>query len=66
MPLPSAPRRIESPRFHQIETFSPHGHADNLRVHEAADLDHEVAKWLGEAYQVGRQLHLPPRGGPRP
>jgi hypothetical protein len=52
------PRRIESPRFHKIETFNPRCHAHYLRVTEEADLNDEVARWLAEAYEVGEQKHL--------
>ncbi len=52
------PRRIESPRFHKIETIYPHAHVHRLRVTKATDLDREVAGWLREAYAIGCQGHL--------
>jgi hypothetical protein len=52
------PRKIESRRFHKIETFSPRCHAHYLRVAEKADLDRNVLNWLKDAYRVGEQKHL--------
>ncbi len=47
------PRKIDSERFHKIETFNPCCHAHYLRVNDDADLDGDVARWLKEAYEVG-------------
>jgi hypothetical protein len=52
------PRRIENKRFHKIETFNPHCHAHYLRVDSERELNHEVTRWLKEAYAVGQQKHL--------
>ena len=52
------PRKIDSERFHKIETYNPRCHAHYLRVSEAAELYRDVARWLAEAYEVGEQKHL--------
>lgn len=57
-------RRLESPRFRRIETFSPRNHLHAFRLVDARDLDEEFRAWLVEAYAVGQQRHLrvrPPR-----
>ena len=51
-------RRLESPRFRRIETFSPRNHLHAFRLTGTSDLDAEFEKWLIEAYAVGRQEHL--------
>lgn len=51
-------RRIESPRFHKIETFRARCHAHYLRVHSEEQLDADVEHWLKESYNVGRQKYL--------
>jgi hypothetical protein len=55
-------RRLESPRFTRIETFSPRNHLHAFRLAEPGDVDDEFAAWLAEAYDVGLQRHLA-RGG---
>lgn len=52
------PRRIDSPRFHKIETITPDVHLHLVRVTKPEELDAEIAAWLREAYAVGRQEHL--------
>lgn len=52
------PRKIDSERFYKIETFNPRCHAHYLRVMEEADLDADVARWLREAYEIGKQKYL--------
>jgi Domain of unknown function (DUF5655) len=49
------PRKIDSRRFHKIETFSPRCHAHYLRITSPDELNADVARWLEQAYQVGRQ-----------
>jgi hypothetical protein len=49
------PRRIESPRFHKIQTIHPNAHVHVMRVTRADELDAELAAWLREAYAVGRR-----------
>jgi hypothetical protein len=51
-------RRIDSPRFLRIETFSPRNVVHTFRLSGPADVDQEFAAWLAEAYQVGAQEHL--------
>ena len=50
-------RRIDSPRFTRIETFSPRNVLHAFRLTSPAEVDAEMVGWLREAYQVGRQLH---------
>lgn len=57
-------RRFESPRFRTIQTISPRNHVHVFRLTSAADLDAEFDAWIAEAYQVGEQRHLTPRGSP--
>ena len=57
-------RRLESPRFRRIETFSPRNHLHAFRLTDAADLDAEFRAWLAEAYAVGEQKHLRSADGP--
>ena len=49
------PRRVESPRFHKIETISPDVHTHILRITDVEQLDEEVEGWVKEAYAAGRQ-----------
>ena len=51
-------RRLESPRFRRIETFSPRNHMHVFRLTSPADVDDEFREWLVEAYSVGKQEHL--------
>jgi hypothetical protein len=53
-------RRLESPRFRRIETFSPRNHVHVFRVITVDDIDEEFRAWLREAYAVGEQNHLAP------
>lgn len=52
------PRPIDSDRFQKIEKFSPRCYGHYLPVHSAAELDHDVAAWLQEAYAMGQQKDL--------
>jgi hypothetical protein len=54
-------RRLESPRFTKIETFSPRNHLHAFRVSRADEIDDEFRAWLIEAYAVGNQEHLSAR-----
>jgi Domain of unknown function (DUF5655) len=54
-------RRLESPRFRRIDVISPRNQVHVFRLHEPAEVDHEVEGWLHEAYSVGEQKHLKPR-----
>lgn len=51
-------RRVPSPRFQKIETFSPRNVVHHFCVENSAELDAEFAGWVREAYAVGRQEHL--------
>ena len=51
-------RRLESPRFTRIETFSPRNHLHAFRLARADEVDDEFRAWIAEAYAVGRQEHL--------
>ena len=51
-------RRLESPRFRRIETFSPRNHLHAFRFEDVNEIDAEVAAWFAEAYRVGEQRHL--------
>ena len=51
-------RRVESPRFLRVKTFSPRNHLHAFRLDSLADLDDEFAAWIREAYAVGAQKHL--------
>jgi Domain of unknown function (DUF5655) len=51
-------RRLEHPRFRQIQTFSPRNHVHFFRITTADDLDDDFVAWLREAYAVGEQKHL--------
>ena len=51
-------RRVESPRFVRVETFSPRNHLHAFRLDILEDLDDEFAGWVREAYAVGEQKHL--------
>jgi hypothetical protein len=55
-------RRAQSPRFHRVETFSPHNVVHAFRL-GPGDVDREFVALLAEAYRVGAQVHLrrPPR-----
>ena len=54
-------RRIESPRFRKVETFSPRNHVHFFRIESRSDIDDQFRKWLAEAYAVGEQRHLDKR-----
>ena len=51
-------RRIESPRFRKVETYSPRNHLHAFRLYDVDDIDDEFRTWLLEAYRVGQQRHL--------
>jgi hypothetical protein len=51
-------RRLESPRFRQIQTFSPRNHLHAFRLTRPEEVDDEFRAWLAEAYLVGQQKHL--------
>ena len=51
-------RRLESPRFARVETYSPRNHVHAFRLCGPDEVDDEVRGWLAEAYEVGMQRHL--------
>jgi hypothetical protein len=51
-------RRLQSPRFRRIETFSPRNHLHAFRLTDPGEVDAEMRGWLAEAYEVGMQRHL--------
>jgi len=51
-------RRVESPRFHKIETISARNHVHHFRIESTACLDNEFKKFMADAYKVGNQEHL--------
>ena len=51
-------RRLESPRFTKIETFSPRNHLHAFRISDPRDVDAQFKAWVKEAYAVGEQRHL--------
>lgn len=51
-------RRLDSPRFRKVETFSPRNHVHVFRLSDLREIDQEFREWLEEAYRVGEQRHL--------
>ena len=51
-------RRVEQPRFRQVQTVSPRNHLHAFRLTSLDQVDGEFRDWLREAYQVGEQRHL--------
>lgn len=51
-------RRVHSPRFLRIETFSPRNVLHAFRLTAPDDVDAEFTGWLAEAYRVGTRQHL--------
>lgn len=51
-------RRLESPRFVRIETYSPRNVLHEFRLSDPEEVDAEVESWLREAYAVGEQRHV--------
>lgn len=51
-------RRVESPRFRLVETFSPRNHRHVFRLATPGEIDRQFRVWLAEAYAVGEQRHL--------
>lgn len=48
-------RRVESPRFTRIDTYSPGNVVHAFRLTAPSDVDDEFTGWLREAERVGRQ-----------
>jgi hypothetical protein len=51
-------RRIDSPRFRKVETYSARNILHAFRLTSPDDVDAEFTAWLAEAYRVGEQRHL--------
>jgi hypothetical protein len=51
-------RRLDSPRFRSVQTFSPRNHLHVFRIAALEEIDAEFRSWLAEAYAVGEQKHL--------
>lgn len=47
-------RRLESPRFVKISTFSPGSHLHSLFIRSPSDLDDELVGWVQEACRAGQ------------
>jgi len=50
--------RRENACFLKIETISPRNHVHAFELRDAAQLQGDLGKYLGEAYRVGCQEHL--------
>jgi len=48
-------RRIDSPRFLRVDTYSPRNVVHAFRLASPAEVDGQFVAWLAEAYQVGAQ-----------
>src|SRR6202162_1719136 len=46
-------RRLESPRFRRIDVISPRNQVHVFRLHEPAEVDAEVERWLDGGYLGG-------------
>ena len=51
-------RRLDSPRFRRVDTYSPRNVVHLFRLSGPDEVDDEVRSWLAEAYAVGEQRHL--------
>jgi hypothetical protein len=51
-------RRLESPRFRRVETFSARNVLHAFRLTGPDDVDDAFAGWVAEAYDVGLQRRL--------
>ena len=51
-------RTVDSPRFRQVEVYSPRNILHAFRLTGPEQVDAEFAGWLAEAYDVGCQRHL--------
>jgi hypothetical protein len=51
-------RRVDSPRFRRIESYSPRNVLHAFRLTSPDEVDGEFLGWLAEAYAVGQQRHL--------
>jgi hypothetical protein len=51
-------RRLEHPRFRQIQTISRRNHIHTFRLTSTRDINADFRSWLAEAYSIGEQRHL--------
>ena len=51
-------RRVESPIFSKVQTFSPRNHLHAFRLSGPAEIGDELRTLMKEAYKVGAQEHL--------
>ncbi len=51
-------RRVDSPVFTTVETFSPRNHLHAFRLVAPDDVTPQLRRWMAEAYAVGNQQHL--------
>jgi hypothetical protein len=59
-------RRLDSARFRRVETYSPRNILHAFRLTGPGEVDEELAGWLAEAYEVGRQRHVRGAGSVTP
>jgi hypothetical protein len=50
-------RRIDSPRFTNVEFIPPDNYVYRFRLADRSELDGEVEAWIREAYEVGAQRY---------
>ena len=48
-------QEVASPRFLEVQTFSPHNVLHLFRLDDPAEVDDEFCRWLAAAYDVGQQ-----------
>jgi hypothetical protein len=51
-------RRLEHPRFRQVQTISRRNHVHTFRLTSTRDINADFRSWLAEAYSIGEQRHL--------
>ena len=51
-------RRVNSPVFTRVESFSARNHLHAFRLTAPRDVTVELRRWLRDAYAVGEQKHL--------
>jgi hypothetical protein len=54
-------RRLEHPRFRQVQTISRRNHVHTFRLTSMRDINADFRSWLAEAYSVCEQRHLQKR-----
>jgi hypothetical protein len=51
-------RRVSSPVFTRVESFSRRNHLHAFRLTTPDDVGAELRRWMRDAYKVGEQKHL--------